>query len=164
MVRRFEIHCLWLSSRNFFQGENLLLCKFLSLCSFFYRFRIKFQGGQAASGGRPPAEESQACNYNLFPLGRLSKNCNRSLQSPSNGFCQSFITIGSCNHLMRIISTYVGNTKKSEEFVSFWMPFIPASNDFISISYREFLFNLITSFKIQPYSGHGVFRPKGFCP
>ena len=27
---------------------------------------------------------------------------------------QSFVTIGSCNHLMRIISTYVGNTKKSE--------------------------------------------------
>ena len=25
-----------------------------------------------------------------------------------------FVTIGSCNHLMRIISTYVGNTKKSE--------------------------------------------------
>ena len=31
-----------------------------------------------------------------------------------NGFWQSFVTIGSCNHLMRIISTYVGSTKKSE--------------------------------------------------
>ena len=31
-----------------------------------------------------------------------------------HGFWQSFITIGSCNHLIRIISTYVGNTKKSE--------------------------------------------------
>ena len=31
-----------------------------------------------------------------------------------HGFWQSFVTIGSCNHLMRIISTYVGNTKKSE--------------------------------------------------
>ena len=30
------------------------------------------------------------------------------------GFWQSFVTIGSCNHLMRIISMYVGNTKKSE--------------------------------------------------
>ena len=27
---------------------------------------------------------------------------------------QSFVTIRSCNHLMRIISTYVDNTKKSE--------------------------------------------------
>ena len=34
--------------------------------------------------------------------------------SPFHGFWQSFITKGSCNHLMRIISTYVGNTKKSE--------------------------------------------------
>ena len=31
-----------------------------------------------------------------------------------HGFWQSFVTIGLCNHLMRIISTYVGNTKKSE--------------------------------------------------
>ena len=31
-----------------------------------------------------------------------------------HGFWQSFVTIGSCNHLMRIISTYVGNLKKSE--------------------------------------------------
>ena len=31
-----------------------------------------------------------------------------------HGFWQSFVTIGSCNHLMRIISTYVGNTKESE--------------------------------------------------
>ena len=34
--------------------------------------------------------------------------------SLSDGFWQSFVTIASCNHLMRIISTYVGNTKKSE--------------------------------------------------
>ena len=27
-------------------------------------------------------------------------------------FWQSFVIIGSCNHLMRIISTYVGSTKK----------------------------------------------------
>ena len=31
-----------------------------------------------------------------------------------HGFWQSFVTIGSCNHLMRIISTYVSNTKESE--------------------------------------------------
>ena len=31
-----------------------------------------------------------------------------------HGSWQSFVTIGSCNHLMRIISTYVSNTKKSE--------------------------------------------------
>ena len=36
------------------------------------------------------------------------------LYSLFHGFWQSFVTIGSCNHLMRIISTYVGNTKKSE--------------------------------------------------
>ena len=34
--------------------------------------------------------------------------------SLSPGAWQSFVTIGSCNHLMRIISTYVDNTKKSE--------------------------------------------------
>ena len=32
----------------------------------------------------------------------------------SLGFWQSFVTIRSCNHLMRIISRYVVNTKKSE--------------------------------------------------
>ena len=37
-----------------------------------------------------------------------------SLYSLFHGFWQSLATIGSCNHLMRIISTYVGNTKKSE--------------------------------------------------
>ena len=36
------------------------------------------------------------------------------MYSPFHGFWQSFVTIGSYNHLMRIISTYVGNTKKSE--------------------------------------------------
>ena len=30
------------------------------------------------------------------------------------GLWQSFVTIGSCNHLMRITSTYVGSTKKRE--------------------------------------------------
>ena len=36
------------------------------------------------------------------------------MYSPFHGFWQSFVTIGLCNHLMRVISTYVGNTKKSE--------------------------------------------------
>ena len=34
--------------------------------------------------------------------------------SLSPGVWQSFVTIRSCNHLMRIISRYVDNTKKSE--------------------------------------------------
>ena len=34
--------------------------------------------------------------------------------SLSPGVWQSFVTIRSCNHLMRIIPTYVDNTKKSE--------------------------------------------------
>ena len=34
--------------------------------------------------------------------------------SLSPGVWQSFVTIRSCNHLMRIISMYVDNTKKSE--------------------------------------------------
>ena len=34
--------------------------------------------------------------------------------SLSPGVWQSFVTIRSCNHLMRIISTYVDNTEKSE--------------------------------------------------
>ena len=37
-----------------------------------------------------------------------------SVYSLSPGVWQSFVTIRSCNHLMRIISTYVDNTKKSE--------------------------------------------------
>ena len=36
------------------------------------------------------------------------------IYSLSPGVSQSFVTIRSCNHLMRIISTYVDNTKKSE--------------------------------------------------
>ena len=44
---------------------------------------------------------------------------NKIVQSPSTyslspGVWQSFVTIRSCNHLMRIISRYVDNTKKSE--------------------------------------------------
>ena len=38
--------------------------------------------------------------------------CNTYSLSP--GVWQIFVTIRSCNHLMRIISTYVDNTKKSE--------------------------------------------------
>ena len=34
--------------------------------------------------------------------------------SLSPGVWQSFVTIRSCNHIMRIISRYVDNTKKSE--------------------------------------------------
>ena len=45
--------------------------------------------------------------YKLFRVQKFD-------YSLSNGFWQSFVTIGSCNHLMRIISTYVDNTKKSE--------------------------------------------------
>ena len=36
------------------------------------------------------------------------------IYSLSPGVWQSFVKIRSCNHLMRIISTYVDNTKKSE--------------------------------------------------
>ena len=36
------------------------------------------------------------------------------IHSLSPGVWQSFVTIRSCNHLMRIISTYVDNTTKSE--------------------------------------------------
>ena len=43
----------------------------------------------------------------------LSRLCNL-YYSLSPGVWQSFVTIRSCNHLMRIISTYVDNTKKSE--------------------------------------------------
>ena len=42
---------------------------------------------------------------------RMAQTVNYSL---SPGVWQSFVTIRSCNHLMRIISTYVDNTKKSE--------------------------------------------------
>ena len=48
--------------------------------------------------------------------------------------------------IMIIISTYVGNTEKSK--VSWRLLFIQISNHFIFTSYHNFLFNLITSFKI----------------
>ena len=41
-------------------------------------------------------------------------NVNALSYSLSPGVWQSFVTIRSCNHLMRIISTYVDNTKKNE--------------------------------------------------
>ena len=44
--------------------------------------------------------------------GRCQNPC--LVYSLSPGVWQSFVTIKSCNHLMRIISTYVDNTKKSE--------------------------------------------------
>ena len=34
--------------------------------------------------------------------------------SPFHGFWQSFVTFGSCNDLMKFISRYVGNAKRSE--------------------------------------------------
>ena len=42
------------------------------------------------------------------------RNTSKIYYSLSPGVWQSFVTIRSCNHLMRIISTYVNNTKKSE--------------------------------------------------
>ena len=47
------------------------------------------------------------CDFNNSALDFL-------ICSLSPGVWQSFVTIRSCNHLMRIISTYVDNTKKSE--------------------------------------------------
>ena len=32
--------------------------------------------------------------------------------SPFRGFWQSFVTTGSCNHFLKVTSTYVVNTKK----------------------------------------------------
>ena len=48
------------------------------------------------------------------PNGKRNNSTNSRNCSPFHGFWQSFVSIGSCNHLMRVISTYVGNTKKSE--------------------------------------------------
>ena len=45
---------------------------------------------------------------------QIFENEKTSNYSLSPGVWQSFVTIRSCNHLMRIISTYVDNTKKSE--------------------------------------------------
>ena len=51
---------------------------------------------------------------NLFSGVELSKISFCFIYSLSPGVWQSFVTIRSCNHLMRIIATYVDNTKKSE--------------------------------------------------
>ena len=50
----------------------------------------------------------------LVPGSQLKKIDEWKRYSLSPGVWQSFVTIRSCNHLMRIISTYVDNTKKSE--------------------------------------------------
>ena len=43
----------------------------------------------------------------------LKGNFTLKIVTKVNGFCHSFVIIESCNHLMRVISTYVGNVKKS---------------------------------------------------
>ena len=50
------------------------------------------------------------------PEGCVSRHVNGEVPTYSlfYGFWQSFITIRSCNHLMRIILTYVSNAKKNE--------------------------------------------------
>ena len=50
----------------------------------------------------------------LIPFKIFAKTSGilNTLYSLFHGFWQSFVTIGSCNHLMRIISRHVGNTKK----------------------------------------------------
>ena len=50
----------------------------------------------------------------LNKIDEVEQYSRRNCLKSSPGFWQSFVTIRSCNHLMRIISTYVGNTKKSE--------------------------------------------------
>ena len=43
----------WLSSRNFFQGQNLLLCKFVCYANFSI-VSDQISGGQVSDGGKPP--------------------------------------------------------------------------------------------------------------
>ena len=71
-----------------------------------------------ASFGLPRFAYHSSCNF--FPDGDLNKSKLYVTHiiilnySPSHGFWQSFVTIGSCNHLITIISTYLANTKRSE--------------------------------------------------
>ena len=73
--------------RIFPEGQNLLLCKFLLLCQFFYCFQTKFQGATkvsewgslrvlTASGGRPSAP--------LWKKARVGGKC---LGGNEMGFC-----------------------------------------------------------------------------
>ena len=51
----------------------------------------------------------------IVSVKRASQNTSVvSLKTIPHGLWQSFITIASCNHIMRIISTYVSNTNKSD--------------------------------------------------
>ena len=52
----------------------------------------------------------------IFPLLHLAPDTFRPLSPKSSfhGFWQSFLTIGSCNHLMGIISTYVAATPATQ--------------------------------------------------
>ena len=61
-------------------------------------------------------------SHSFIKVTKFYKDCDNHFKmnyivddySLSPGVWQSFVTIRSCNHLMRIISTYVDNTKKSE--------------------------------------------------
>ena len=72
---------VWLSSRNFFQGGKIYCyANFFCYAIVFrpnFREGQKFSGGQTASGGRPPVEESQGFLSNrsvTFKLRLFSNN------------------------------------------------------------------------------------------
>ena len=94
-----------------------------------------------------------------FNLGRGARqgdhNCLSWLLSPFHGLWQSFVTIGSCNHLMRIISTYVGNTKKNE-ISGRWQLFKLYNQIWVVKNLLYFLLNLLQI--INPF----IRPPQGF--
>ena len=91
-----------------------LLCKNTVIKSGLklkYDVRTKYHSGCAVTIGASVLkyQTSRASFY-----GGFESVANISDYSLSPGVWQSFVTIRLCNHLMKIISTYVDNTKKSE--------------------------------------------------
>ena len=126
-----EIHVLSASVRNWFSlfyilaifqeffhggggggGESIVMKIFLAMLTFLL-FSDQISGGQTASGGRPafPCRRKPALGKILVVSLLRSFLC---ACSPLHVLWQSFVTLGSCNHLMRVILTYVGNKTKSE--------------------------------------------------
>ena len=82
-------HCSWKKLNNWSQCRSSLRCCNQSV--HVYQNCLEQSQKHVCDGA------NDHYNYSLSP-----------------GVWQSFVTIRSCNHLMKIISTYVDNTKKSE--------------------------------------------------
>ena len=75
--------------RIFPEGQNLLLCKFLLLCQFFYCFQTKFQGATKVSEWGAKVFEGTNCLRRAppSPLLKKARVCDKCLGGNELGFC-----------------------------------------------------------------------------